>query len=75
MLILKSIDNIVCRYYTTNMKKNTRCKKCNSRKVIKAGKQITSNGNKQRYQCRVCGHIFVKGEINASQVKADTSSS
>ena len=37
------------------------CPRCNSEKVIKAGRGINTHGIYQRYQCRNCAKI-IKGE-------------
>ena len=39
-----------------------RCKKCRSRRVVKAGFRITKSAPLQRYQCKKCGHIFIQKE-------------
>jgi transposase-like protein len=41
-----------------------RCRKCHSRRVIKSGFRISKNGEKQRYQCKACGHVWVAKQKN-----------
>lgn len=36
-----------------------RCPRCRKDKIIKSGKRITVKGKKQRFQCTLCGHVFV----------------
>ena len=37
-----------------------KCPKCGTKETIKAGSKITSEGKKQRYQCKICGHTFTE---------------
>jgi transcription elongation factor Elf1 len=44
------------------------CRKCNSDKVVKCGKQIRHGGKVQGYACGACGYRFVEKKEN---VKSD----
>jgi len=37
-----------------------KCPKCGTEETIRAGSKITSEGKKQRYQCKKCGHTFTE---------------
>jgi transposase-like protein len=38
----------------------TRTCLCGSKHIVKAGKQITRKGKKQRYLCCICGRILLE---------------
>ena len=42
------------------------CPECHSKKIWKAGKRITSNGEVQRFLCRVCGHRFSESSVKVN---------
>jgi len=39
------------------------CPECGSDKIVKHGIRITRKGNKQKYKCKNCAHIFTKKEL------------
>lgn len=38
------------------------CPKCNSKEIYRFGFIMSANGKKQRYQCQICGHVFINCE-------------
>lgn len=41
-----------------------KCPKCKSKRIYRYGLKPTKNGEKQRYQCRRCGHVWVDNGDN-----------
>ena len=37
-----------------------RCKKCDSKKIVKAGFKKTKTGRYQKYKCKECNYFFTK---------------
>jgi len=58
MLLLFVVTNIL--YTPTYLPSIMKCPKCGTEETIKAGSKITSEGKKQRYQCKLCGHTFTE---------------
>jgi len=45
---------------TNQIESKPRCPRCNSRRTVKAGFNVTTKGKIQLYQCNMCAYTFSK---------------